>query len=192
MQQNRDVDTQAHNTPVNPVRYAKLDQWIYHIRWILYPINFGLVLALLVFLARFLYQVAMLVLNAPDLVVSDDLLIDKSLLIKMVTLLDQAMICSLLIITIMGGHQIYIRRFQENLYEAGPSWLRRVDTIVLKVKMGLAFTGVSSVMILKDLVSTTIVPPEVWITHLSIHMVFMVSTLITAIVWRIMHPKDEH
>lgn len=192
MQQNRDVDTQTHNPPTTEVRYAKLDQWVYHIRWILYPINFGLVLALLVFLARFLYQVGMLVLNAPDLVVSDDMLIDKSLLIKMVTLLDQAMICSLLIITIMGGHQIYIRRFQENLYEAGPSWLRRVDTIVLKVKMGLAFTGVSSVMILKDLVSTTIVPPEVWITHLSIHMVFMVSTLITAIVWRIMHPKDQH
>jgi len=192
MQQHRDVDTQTHNPPTTEVRYAKLDQWVYHIRWILYPINFGLVLALLVFLARFLYQVGMLVLNAPDLVVSDDMLIDKSLLIKMVTLLDQAMICSLLIITIMGGHQIYIRRFQENLYEAGPSWLRRVDTIVLKVKMGLAFTGVSSVMILKDLVSTTIVPPEVWITHLSIHMVFMVSTLITAIVWRIMHPKDQH
>ena len=192
MQQHRDVDTQTHNPPTAEVRYAKLDQWVYHIRWILYPINFGLVLALLVFLARFLYQVGMLVLNAPDLVVSDDMLIDKSLLIKMVTLLDQAMICSLLIITIMGGHQIYIRRFQENLYEAGPSWLRRVDTIVLKVKMGLAFTGVSSVMILKDLVSTTIVPPEVWITHLSIHMVFMVSTLITAIVWRIMHPKDQH
>ncbi len=55
--------------------------------------------------------------------------------------------------------------------------------------MGLAFTGVSSVMILKDLVSATVVPKEIWLTHVTIHLVFMVSTLMTAIVWRIMHPK---
>ncbi len=177
------------SNPQTPPPDRPLDRWVYHVRWILYPINAGLVLALLVFLARFLYQVGLLVLDAPQLVMDENKHIDHDLMIKMVTLLDQAMICSLLIITIMGGHQIYIRRFQDNLYQAGPTWLRTVDTIVLKVKMGLAFTGVSSVMILKDLVSATVVPKEIWLTHVTIHLVFMVSTLMTAIVWRIMHPK---
>ena len=57
MQQNRDDDTQAQNAPVGKVPYVQLDEWVYRIRWILYPINFGLGLALLVFLARFLYQI---------------------------------------------------------------------------------------------------------------------------------------
>jgi uncharacterized protein (TIGR00645 family) len=173
-----------------PETKPKLDDWLYQIRWLLYPINIGLTLALLVFLARFLYKVALLVLDLPNLLEADKA-IDQALLITIVTLLDQAMICSLLIVTIMGGHQIYVRRFQEHLHNEGPFWLRKVDTIVLKVKMGLAFTGVSSVMILKDLVSVDVVPTEIWVAHISIHLVFMLTTLMTAVVWRLMHSKDK-
>jgi len=173
-----------------PDTKPKLDDWLYQIRWLLYPINIGLTLALLVFLARFLYKVALLVLDLPNLLEADKA-IDQALLITIVTLLDQAMICTLLIVTIMGGHQIYVRRFQEHLHGEGPFWLRKVDTIVLNVKMGLAFTGVSSVMILKDLVSVTVVPTEIWVAHISIHLVFMLTTLMTALVWRLMHSKDK-
>jgi uncharacterized protein (TIGR00645 family) len=102
------------------------------------------------------------------------------------------MICSLLIMTIMGGLEICVRRFKEELTARGPYWLKRVDTIVLKVKLGLAFTGVSSVVLLKDCVSVTVVPMDVWISHVVIHVVFLGTTIITAVVWRIMHPEASH
>jgi uncharacterized protein (TIGR00645 family) len=156
-------------------------------RWLLYPMNAGLMLALCVYLGHFFWQVGELLIGAPGLISSRSGE-DHELLVIVVNLLDQAMICSLLILTIMGGHQIYVRRFQDELAAAGPYWLKRVDTIVLKVKLGLAFTGVSSVVILKDCISTTLVPTEVWVTHVVIHVVFLGTTLVTAIVWRIMHP----
>ena len=183
----------TNNSPVNPAPLEKVtlvDRVMFSSRWLLYPMNAGLIVALIVYLMRFLFQVGLLIVHSPGLVTAPtgD---DNELLVLVVSLLDQAMICSLLILTIMGGHQIYVRRFQDQLTAAGPYWLKRVDTIVLKVKLGLAFTGVSSVVILKDCISVTAVPQSVWISHVVIHVVFLGTTLITALVWRIMHPADR-
>ncbi|MBU6453606.1 MAG: YqhA family protein [Cyanobacteria bacterium REEB67] len=166
------------------------DRLMFGSRWLLYPMNAGLMVALGVYLLRFLFQVGQLLVHAPGLITAPTGE-DNELLVIVVSLLDQAMICSLLILTIMGGHQIYVRRFQDQLTAAGPYWLKRIDTIVLKVKLGLAFTGVSSVVILKDCISVTAVPQAVWISHVIIHVVFLGTTLITAIVWRVMHPSDR-
>lgn len=176
-------------TPAAPVKKERFcaDTLLFHSRWLLYPINCGLMLALLVYLGRFAYQVGELLLHAPALITNTGAG-EHELMVAIVGLLDQAMICSLLIMTIMGGHQIYVRRFKEELTARGPYWLQRVDTIILKVKLGLAFTGVSSVVLLKDCVSATVVPMDVWISHVVIHVVFLGTTIITALVWRIMHP----
>lgn len=176
-------------TSVSPAKKERFsaEAVLFQSRWLLYPINCGLMLALLVYLGRFAYQVGELILHAPKLI-TNTAAEEHELMVAIVGLLDQAMICSLLIMTIMGGHQIYVRRFKEELTARGPYWLQRVDTIVLKVKLGLAFTGVSSVVLLKDCVSATVVPMDVWISHVVIHVVFLGTTIITAIVWRIMHP----
>ncbi len=141
-------------TPASPLKKERFsaETVLFQSRWLLYPINCGLMLALLVYLGRFAYQVGELILHAPKLI-TNTAAEEHELMVAIVGLLDQAMICSLLIMTIMGGHQIYVRRFKEELTARGPYWLQRVDTIVLKVKLGLAFTGVSSVVLLKDCVS---------------------------------------
>ncbi len=164
-----------------------LERLMFEVRWLLYPMNAGLMVALFIYLLKFLWEVGRLVTHAPGFI-TGTAGSDHELLVVVVDLLDQAMICSLLILTIMGGHQIYVRRFQQKLAVQGPLWLKRIDTIVLKVKLGLAFTGVSSVVLLKDCISVTVVPTQVWLTHVAIHVVFLGTTLITAIVWRIMHP----
>jgi uncharacterized protein (TIGR00645 family) len=159
----------------------RLDWAVFEVRWLLYPINAGLTVALFVYLLRFLWQVGAMVAHIPALVMAPSGE-DHQLLVIMVSLLDQAMISSLLILTIMGGHQIYVRRFQDHLAEKGPYWLKRIDTIVLKVKLGLAFTGVSSVVILKDCISIDVVPTAVWVQHVIIHAVFQ-PELFTEPVW---------
>jgi uncharacterized protein (TIGR00645 family) len=163
------------------------ERLMFEVRWLLYPVNAGLTVALIVYLLRFFFHVGTLVVHAPAFITGAHGG-DQDLLVVIVDLLDHAMICSLLILTIMGGHQIYVRRFQQRLAAQGPAWLNRIDTIVLKVKLGLAFTGVSSVVLLKDCISITPVPTQEWLTHVVIHVVFLGTTLITAITWKIMHP----
>lgn len=174
-------------SPDDDYHHSFLDKALFASRWALYPMNIGLMIALTIYLGRFFWQVGILMLGAPGFI-TDPAADDHVLLGHIVGLLDQAMVCALLIMTIMGGHQIYVRRFHDRLAASGPYWLKRVDTIVLKVKLGLAFTGVSSVVLLKDCISVDVVPTNVWMTHVIIHVVFLGTTIITAIVWRIMHP----
>ncbi|CAN5269961.1 TIGR00645 family protein [soil metagenome] len=161
-----------------------LDGAMYQARWLLYPINCGLLIALSIYVAKFLWHIAVLVLSAPQLIIGGDQ--HNELMLVIVGLLDQAMISALLILTIMGGHQIYVRRFKFQKKEDSPQWLDHIDTIMLKVKLGLAFVGVSSVLLLEDAIRATAVPREVWILHLILHIAFLATTLIVAVVWRIM------
>ncbi len=192
------MDEPQENTHVDPVQAEQpeprtkaktlvdlTDDLLFATRWVLYPINFGLLIALTIYLAKFVYQVFELVMQAPSHIMSHGAG-HSALMIEMVNLLDQAMIASLMILTIMGGHQIYVRRFRERRAEESPQWLDHIDTIMLKVKLGLAFVGVSSVVLLQDCLSETQVPTEVWVQHLVIHMTFLCTTLIIAWVWRIM------
>lgn len=166
----------------------RTDDLLFATRWVLYPINFGLIIALTIYLAKFVYQVFELVMAAPEHIMSHSSG-HSALMIEMVNLLDQAMIASLMILTIMGGHQIYVRRFRARRAEESPQWLDHIDTIMLKVKLGLAFVGVSSVVLLQDALSATAVPTEVWVQHLVIHMTFLCTTLIIAWVWKIMKTR---
>lgn len=169
--------------------WYKADQLLFATRWVLYPINFGLILALSVYVLKFLWQVIMLVKDAPTHIFSKAEG-HSSLILEMVNLLDQAMIASLMILTIMGGHQIYVSRFRDRDKDQTPQWLDHIDTIMLKVKLGLAFVGVSSVVLLQDALSAHVVPWDLWLQHVIVHLTFLATTLIIAIVWRIMNPRQ--
>ncbi|MBX9948665.1 MAG: YqhA family protein [Candidatus Obscuribacterales bacterium] len=189
--QNPQVETPRAEEPRPPRKsfsdYA--DDLLFATRWVLYPINFGLIVALTIYLVKFLYQVGELLFNAKEHIFGHSAG-HSQLMIEMVSLLDQAMIASLMILTIMGGHQIYVSRFRSRRAGQTPQWLDHIDTIMLKVKLGLAFVGVSSVVLLQDCLSATAVPHELWIQHLVIHATFLGTTLVIALVWRLMHPKQ--
>lgn len=146
--QTADADVRPPPPPRRRKTFGEVaDDLLFATRWVLYPINFGLVLALTVYLLKFLFQVGELLYNAKEHIFGHSAG-HSQLMIEMVSLLDQAMIASLMILTIMGGHQIYVSRFKARRADQTPQWLDHIDTIMLKVKLGLAFAGVSSVVLL--------------------------------------------
>ena len=157
------------------------DEILFSVRWLLFPINIGLAVALLIYVVKFLSDVLTLIILSPGLT-------GNTLLADTVGLLDKAMVASLLVLVIIGGHQIYVRKFHVNARKDSPQWLDHIDTISMKVKVGLAFTGVSSVQLLEDFISSKHIPKAELYKHYEIHAIFLVSTLLIALVWRIMHP----
>lgn len=157
-----------------------LDSCMYEARWILYPINVGLLIASVIYLCRFLVETGRLIYHAGDFIFGSNS--DASLQLAIVRLIEQSMTESLLILILMGGHQIYIRRFEK---QSGPQWLEHIDTIGLKVKVSLAFVGYSSAKLMEDLITDGVTHDQ-WIKDLVTHLVFLVTLLIIAIVWRVM------
>ena len=167
------------------IRFRTLDGFVYQSRWLIYPINCGLMVALAAYILTFVWNVGLLVVGLPQVFEHPEMATGE-LMIDIVGLLDQAMLSALLVLTIMGNHQIYVRRFKYQHRADSPQWLDHIDTIMLKVKLGLAFVGVSSVVLLEDAVSARPVTPAVWQQHVAVHAVFLGTTLVVAIVWRLM------
>jgi uncharacterized protein (TIGR00645 family) len=161
-----------------------LDGFMFEARWILYPINVGLLIAALIYLCRFVVETGRLIYHAGDFVLG--LNTDESLQLEVVRLIEQSMTESLLILILMGGHQIYIRKFQK---QTGPQWLEHIDTVGMKVKVSLAFVGYSSAKLMEDLITNGVTHDQ-WMKDLVTHLVFLVTLLIIAIVWRIMNFKS--
>lgn len=155
-----------------------VDDLIYQTRWILYPVSLALTVAAVVYLLHITVDAALLVYHSGQFVFGVGN--GDHLVIEVVRLLEKAMTEWLLVSTIMGGHQIYIRRFKKS---DGPEWLDHVDVVTMKVKLGLAFVGYSSAKLLEDIINDD-VSREIFIRHLVTHTTFLMTILVVALVHR--------
>lgn len=170
------------------VDIAKKNTWaeriIFSARWILYPINIGLILALCLYVIQFLIDDIHFLAQGFDRSL-------ESLMLLMLGFVDASMVANLIIMIIQGGHQIFISKFNLSPGVDKPQYLDHIDTGILKVKVALSISGITLIQILKDFVG---IEKADWtlVTHkMMIHIVTLVSALIMAIIWRVTHPSQE-
>jgi uncharacterized protein (TIGR00645 family) len=161
---------------------SKADRLIYETRWLLFPINVGLVLALVAYVFNFMWEDFNL-LRAALTTGSENL---RVLILGAV---DTAMVANLLVMIIKGSHQIFIRRF-ENVGPNKPQWLDHIDSGILKLKVALSIASITLVQILKDFVNIEQVKWELIVHRMWIHGMCLLSALVMAIIWRVTHSND--
>jgi uncharacterized protein (TIGR00645 family) len=160
-----------------------LDGLIFNARWILYPVHITLMVASVMYCLLMLKQAGLIVYYGGDYLLGWRS--SKDVIVAVVRLIEFAMTEWLLVSTIMGGHQIYICRFKRtNL----PQWLEHIDAVTMKVKVGLAFVGYSSAQLLEDMI--THVPMELWLRDIVTHIVFLLTALCAATVFRLLTAKS--
>lgn len=160
----------------------RLEDIIFSFRWILYPINIGLMGGLVFYVGHFLKDGVMQVFNG-----FNDM---DSLMLFMLGLVDAAMVANLIIMIIQGGHQIFISKFHVDQEEA-PQFLDHMDTGILKVKVALSISGITLVQILRDFFNIEKAEWTLVVHRAEIHAVTLLSALVMAIIWRVMHPSEE-
>jgi uncharacterized protein (TIGR00645 family) len=156
---------------------------VYESRWLLFPVNFGMVIAFVAYVLRFCVDVKSLVLQA----FSMDM---EAMRVLVLGLVDTAMVATLLVMIIKGSHQIFIRRFPNNHSSSRPQWLDHIDSGLLKIKVALAIAGITLVQILKDFVNVEHIDWVVVVHQMYIHALCLVSALIMAIIWKVTHPSE--
>jgi len=65
------------------------------------------------------------------------------------------MISNLLIMVIGGGYGTFVSRLDLEGHRDQPEWLPHVNASVLKVKLGTAIIGISSIHLLKTFINAT-------------------------------------
>jgi uncharacterized protein (TIGR00645 family) len=172
----------ANMSNIGKLLTGRAGNFLFSVRWVLYPINIALVIAL------FLYVLAFLV-NDYRFIRHEFTWEMESLMVMLLGFVDASMVANLVIMVIQGSHQIFIHKFDLVEKSERPQWLDHIDSGILKVKVALSIAGITLVQILKDFVNIEKVDWTLEKHRIVIHITALVSALVMAFVWRVTHPS---
>ena len=174
---------------------AFLPRLIFASRWLQLPLYLGLIVAQVVYVFLFVEELIHLVEllwnpAALDATISRLGIVERNketvIMIVVLSLIDVVMISNLLIMVIIGGYETFVSRLRLEGHPDQPEWLSHVNANVLKVKLGTAIIGISSIHLLKTFLSAGTLPDKTLLWQSVIHTLFLVSALAIAMIDRVM------
>jgi hypothetical protein len=185
--------TQNRSKPIPKLK--PLPSLIFASRWLQLPLYLGLIAAQAVYVyhfwvellhlleAAFGNQTALQALvtsmgyqsEAPLTALNETLI-----MLVVLALIDVVMISNLLIMVIVGGYETFVSRMNLDGHPDQPEWLDHVNASVLKVKLGTAIIGISSIHLLKTFINAANYETKVLMWQTIIHVTFLLSALAIA------------
>lgn len=156
-------------------------------RWLLVIFYIGLALALALYAATFGYKLWDFASHLFALEESDSIL-------KMLSLIDAALIASLVVMVIISGYENFVSRFDES---RDVHWLGDIDIGSLKVKVASTIVAISSIHLLQVFLYVEQYTSDKLMWYTLIHLAFVVSALFLAFIDRVAahtksQSKDDH
>lgn len=189
------------NKPPSPKPLRPLPAFIFASRWLQLPLYLGLIAAQGVYVYHFWVELVHLIEAAfgsqtalQALVTSMGYQADVPLtglnealiMLVVLALIDVVMISNLLIMVIVGGYETFVSRMDLEGHRDQPEWLDHVNASVLKVKLGTAIIGISSIHLLKTFINAANYDTKVLLWQTLIHITFLLSALAIAYTDRIL------
>jgi len=145
-------------------------------RWLLVVFYLGLGIALAIYAVSFGIKLT-------DFVSKVMVLNDTDTILKMLGLIDAALVASLVVMVIISGYENFVSRFDQN--EGEVHWLGTIDVGSLKIKVASTIVAISSIHLLQVFLNsaTYTTTQLMWLTIM--HMAFVLSALILAYIDRI-------
>ena len=187
------------NTGPSPLR--PLPSLIFASRWLQLPLYLGLIAAQAVYVYHFWVELVHLLeavfgnqaalqalvtgigykTDAPLTSLNETVI-----MLVVLGLIDVVMISNLLIMVIVGGYETFVSRLNLEGHPDQPEWLDHVNASVLKVKLGTAIIGISSIHLLKTFINAANYDEKVLIWQTVIHIAFLLSAMAIAFADRLM------
>ena len=178
-----------------PAPLRPLPRLIFASRWLQLPLYLGLIAAQGVYVFHFWLELVHLLeaafgsqtalqalvesagyqANAPLTALNETLI-----MLVVLALIDVVMISNLLIMVIVGGYETFVSRMDLEGHRDQPEWLDHVNASVLKVKLGMAIIGISSIHLLKTFINAANYDVKVLMWQTVIHITFLLSALAIA------------
>ena len=199
-----------HTPSEKPAKTRALPRIIFASRWLQLPLYLGLILAQAVYVFHFWVELVHLIEAAFGNQHALDILVksvgyvkdapvtglnETVIMLVVLGLIDVVMISNLLIMVIVGGYETFVSRLNLEGHPDQPEWLDHVNASVLKVKLGTAIIGISSIHLLKTFINAENLQPHVMMWQTIIHVAFLASAMAIAASDRILHPagsRTEH
>jgi uncharacterized protein (TIGR00645 family) len=146
-------------------------------RWLLVIFYLGLGVALAIYALTFGKKLV-------EFATSAFVLNDTDTILKMLGLIDAALVASLVVMVIISGYENFVSRFDDQGGEV--HWLGTIDVGSLKIKVASTIVAISSIHLLQIFLNHASFSPQqlMWVTIM--HLAFVVSALMLAYIDRLM------
>lgn len=148
-----------------------IETLIYRSRWVLAPIYLGLSLAVIALGIKFFQEIFHL---GVDIFV----LSEEEMILKILSLVDLAMVGGLLIMVMMSGYENFVSRLDVAEGEEKLGWLGTMDSSSLKAKIAASIVAISSIHLLKKFMAVEHMSNDHLMWYVIIHMTFVLSAFL--------------
>lgn len=145
-----------------------IEKTMYRSRWLLAPIYLGLTLALLALGIKFFQEVFHLVPHVIEMTEADMILV-------VLSLIDIAMVGGLIVMVMMSGYENFVSQLDVDENEEKLSWLGKMDTSSLKMKIAASIVAISSIHLLKIFMNATNIDNDKLLWYVIMHLTFVAS-----------------
>ncbi|HEX5310687.1 TIGR00645 family protein [Aquabacterium sp.] len=195
------------NKSDKPVKLGTIPSLIFASRWLQLPLYLGLIVAQGVYAFHFWVELVHLVeaafgnqealqaifaASGQRSAEAPTHLTETTIMLVVLGLIDVVMISNLLIMVIVGGYETFVSRMHLEGHPDQPEWLDHVNASVLKVKLGTAIIGISSIHLLKTFINAENYSEKALIAQTVIHVAFLLSAMAIAATDRILHAGHQN
>lgn len=151
-----------------------IERTLFNSRWIMAPFYLGLILALLILLYSFGEELLHLLLKMPHITQND-------VIIGIISLIDLSLAGNLLLIIIISGYENFVSRIDIDHHEDQPDWKGTVDFASMKLKLIASIVAISGIHLLKVFMNVSSMSDRDIQWMIIIHVVFVVSGVMLAL-----------
>ena len=151
-------------------------------RWLLVVFYVGLGAALIIYALSFIYKFVKIAGGVFDLE-------EGQMILAMLGLIDAALVASLLVMVMISSYENYVSRLDNANAEL--SWLGKLDSGSLKIKVASSIVAISSIHLLQVFLNANNYSNSKIILYMALHLTFVISALLLALVDRISSKTKE-
>jgi uncharacterized protein (TIGR00645 family) len=162
-----------------------VEKTLFASRWLLCPLYIGLALLLVLFSIHFFRELIDIAIRAFSLSETD-------LVTEALTLIDLALAGGLVVMIMLSGYENYVSKLDVVDAEKSISWLGKLDTGTLKLKVSATIVTISAVQLLKAYLDINAVANDKLLWMVVIHLTFVVSALLLTVMDRLLGAAARH
>lgn len=154
-------------------------------RWLLVVFYIGLVLALAVYAVSFAFKCLKVAGSVFELG-------EAEMILAMLGLIDAALVASLIVMVMISGYENFVSRFDEAEKEGEVSFLGKLDSGSLKIKVASSIVAISSIHLLQVFLNVNQYTDGkiMWLTLM--HLAFVVSAVMLGFLEKLMSVTSKN
>ena len=163
-----------------------IEKVLFGARWLLAPFYIGLAFALFMLMIKFGQQFW----NFSKHLIDTDM---HHMTLNILSLLDMTLLGNLILIVIFAGYENFVSKIGAAVdSEDRPTWMGRVDYSGLKIKLIGSLVAISVIELLKDFMDASGGAPEGLGWRIGIHVTFVFSGVLFALMDLIADKRNPH